>query len=431
MDTRRRSEALGLILICGVGRSGTTALMSALASSPDIAFQRAYPYEHRYLTYMASLAVYLARPHLGHFSVEDLDIVTFPDRFVPVHWNGGHLNAGLFEDWFPALWSVASRHWALGPARAYAEKANPWLSPLLRRYWPSHSAIHSVYLFRDPRDIYGSAMAFMKRMGHVAFARRETDTDLDYAVRLCAGCLDLYMTYKDELLADSGTIACIRYEDFVNSGPSTFCQAITSRTGAEFDIAAIPNHLTEHKTSPSLEESIGRYRSDSLSHPVLSAVEVVLEEPMRALGYILETEPTRREMRIHGKSSIAIASTDGEIEFGPSDATVTLSGEDFWIVLADSEVAAADFPYALLSVSGGTGTHCSLYWRHAGEEFSEERCLHINYTPMPNWTSLVFALVHHSLWCGIIAQLRVDLFNGPVSPNQPGRVRSLTMLTIS
>lgn len=52
---------LTAVQVAGFGRSGGTALMSLLAAAPRVAFDRAYPFEHRYLTYLAKLALLLER----------------------------------------------------------------------------------------------------------------------------------------------------------------------------------------------------------------------------------------------------------------------------------------------------------------------------------------------------------------------------------
>src|SRR5438045_1003360 len=45
------------ILVAGSGRSGTTMLMALLGTDPRVAFDRVYPFENRYLTYLAKFAV--------------------------------------------------------------------------------------------------------------------------------------------------------------------------------------------------------------------------------------------------------------------------------------------------------------------------------------------------------------------------------------
>ncbi|MFP6875175.1 MAG: hypothetical protein VCA55_16880 [Verrucomicrobiales bacterium] len=44
------------VLVDAMGRSGTTALMKLLASSPTVVTEREYPYESRYITYFCSLS---------------------------------------------------------------------------------------------------------------------------------------------------------------------------------------------------------------------------------------------------------------------------------------------------------------------------------------------------------------------------------------
>src|SRR5438132_13668463 len=50
------------ILVVGYGRVGSTALMALLGTDERVAFDRRYPFEHRYVTYVAKLSLLAAGP---------------------------------------------------------------------------------------------------------------------------------------------------------------------------------------------------------------------------------------------------------------------------------------------------------------------------------------------------------------------------------
>ena len=62
--TRRRPLLTPLVVNLVEGRSGSTLLMRSL-DHPEIAFDRAYPYEFRYLTYLAHLLWPAGEPYVA------------------------------------------------------------------------------------------------------------------------------------------------------------------------------------------------------------------------------------------------------------------------------------------------------------------------------------------------------------------------------
>src|SRR5439155_26715067 len=75
----REGRNLAPILIAGCGRSGTTALTELLATDPRTAFDRRYPNENRYLTYLAKFALLTGRPGDGPY-VNSVQLCTFEDE---------------------------------------------------------------------------------------------------------------------------------------------------------------------------------------------------------------------------------------------------------------------------------------------------------------------------------------------------------------
>jgi hypothetical protein len=86
-------------------------------------------------------------------------------------------------DLFPHLWEVASRKIPVADAtRFYAEKAHFWLSSFIAPYVNPFN----IYLFRDPRGNFVSAMAYMQKRGNMAgFGRQENDSDESFIRAIC------------------------------------------------------------------------------------------------------------------------------------------------------------------------------------------------------------------------------------------------------
>ena len=76
-----------------------------------------------------------------------------------------------------------------------------------------------------------------------------------------------------------------------------------------------------------------------------------------------------------------------------------------------------------LCLRGTTGDHCSLYWHAPAEPYEEGRCIHLPFRQGPHWESFRFRLDAHPLWRGTVDHLRLDLFNGAVTPGAGGEVR--------
>ena len=116
-------------------------------------------------------------------------------------------------------------------------------------------------------------------------------------------------------------------------------------------------------------------------------------------------------------------SADGTIQRGKGSATVTVTGTDFWVELPAATIRACDVAEVWVCVRGDTGDHCSLYWRGPRQAFVEDRRVHVRFRPSPHRQVLRFRVGGHRLWRGMVEQLRVDLFNGAVTPGMGGDVR--------
>src|SRR5260370_4648460 len=101
------------ILLCGQGRSGTTGLMKLLASSDAVFCDQVYPFEKRYLTYIAKLAHLLNRDvGYSEFTIEDLanfDVSRLGR--LPWYYDTGYAEKNWpppASNWLSAFWEAFS-----------------------------------------------------------------------------------------------------------------------------------------------------------------------------------------------------------------------------------------------------------------------------------------------------------------------------------
>src|SRR5277367_1292235 len=120
----------------GLGRSGTTAMMSFLGTDPTVAFDRVAAFENRQLSYLAKFSLLVNRrltlPEFEEYKLRDFD----ESVFGPPPWHpGGFFPEPATIDFFPALWETFSDAVAQSPSiRFYAEKAPTWMVGFASRY---------------------------------------------------------------------------------------------------------------------------------------------------------------------------------------------------------------------------------------------------------------------------------------------------------
>jgi hypothetical protein len=390
------------ILVTGLGRSGTTAMMSLLGTGYSIAFNRVYPYEKAHLTNLAKLFLLVDRRD-------------YPLEFEPVRMR--HLNQKVLDpprplsslpdaatmDLFPPLWEIAGRKIASKSSEFYAEKAPDWLGPFVA---PGLSPF-TIRLFRDPRDNFISSLAFMRKNGHVAgFGREQSDSEETFARTLCRNWLSSFEAWA--MTRSDPDAIMSRYEDFV-SAPQEVASELNRRLCLNLDPQTI-EELPQHRTALTNNASIGRHRAEPLSTQLAAIFDECLGEEMAALNYRLSPRPYRFP-RIHFTNFLPLSCNDGAMTRAIDRARTEITGPDFFFMLPLEAFNAEDVHSIWLSVLAPIGDHCSVYWRRGGEVFSEERAVHHQYFPGRQWRILDFKCSSHPLWTGMIVELRFDLFN--------------------
>jgi hypothetical protein len=418
------SVELTPILVASSGRSGTTALMALLNTDSCAAFDRNYPLENRYLTHLAKFAT-LAGQYGGGPDFDQTPLCNYDYAQVgQLPWplvrppRARPPLALATADWLAALWAafaagVRQRH---PGATHYVEKAPAWLAPAVRGVLPCRT----VYLVRDPRDVFLSVNAFNHARGYLCFSRAPGDSDLDYARTLAANLLELFENQReDSLRTDSFTL---RYEELVTNAEVT-ASRLNDSLGVRVtpSLARAASCVPWHLTSPTTESSVARWRREPLPGDAATFLERHLDEAMTFNAYpraAYPGPPTTVDL-----TRAARGSPDGDLVPTADGWAVTVRGADFWVAAEPNEFPATAVREVWLCVRAGTGDHCSVYWRGPGQPFAEERSVHVACRPGLHWRVLRFPVARHALWRGTIARLRFDLFNGDTTSGVGGHVR--------
>jgi len=266
------------------GRVGSTLLMNLLGTSPAVVFDRRYPAEYRFLSYFAHMAEQMTEPFDAerHLRVTPFffgDQPTWgPVPFTTEVLDVGTLTSPLLRSMW-AAWSEQARV-ARPTARFYAEKLAVPIEPLLA----AHLDLRLIDLVRDPRDILASIRSFTAR-GTDGFRRRAGQSEAEYLT----GFVERTVERVGLLHATPSTVdqLVLRYEDLAGDVEAAAVR-IGRWLGLELDPATVlaQPDPKRHRTTPSVAESIGRWRRD-LSAEEAATIAAALRVPMAQFGYDL------------------------------------------------------------------------------------------------------------------------------------------------
>lgn len=277
------------LLLRTSGRSGSTLLMQLLATSERVLFERAYPFEHRYLCHAYQLARMVRLPFAddGTWNNEML-FHGFERRVGPLPYGeiGAFDRDAVADAAFERLWEAYSggmraRAGLADDAPAwYAEKVpQPVAEAAVERL-----GARNLFLLRDPRDEMASVKAFNAKRGYAAFNWQPEDDDLSYARKVCAdrrGFLQHLAGFEP-----SERRHFLRYEDLVTD-PAAETRRLSDWLGAELDherAGADASIRAVHMTAPDARASVGRWRTE-LGPEVRALFRDELGEELERLGY--------------------------------------------------------------------------------------------------------------------------------------------------
>lgn len=273
------------------GRVGSTLVMQLLGTAPEIAFDRVYPFENSYLTYLNRLLGLIPGPRpdgsqmINFIYGDDARIGPLP--FDPVGLDcRAFARTGLGE-----IWHAFSRSMAIEgekPCRLYAEKFWGDVTPVIE------AGLDPIVidLVRDPRDVVASVRAFNDKSGLQSFGRAQARDDGEHLRHLVAG---MSFRLKEFAAPLSVNQMLIRYEDLVTDLQGEVTR-LENALGVTLDLDVVTASMPEmsvHMTSSSATDSVGRWLQD-LSSDEVRTIERRLGEEMTQLGYALSTARAER-----------------------------------------------------------------------------------------------------------------------------------------
>lgn len=291
------------LLVTSLGRTGTTLLMGLLAAHPEIVAEQTYPYESFAARYWLHLVRILAAP-------ADHDESSHPSAFTQDHRRIGHNpfhTAPLTND--PAIAELLGRTYVERLARFSQESIDELYGALaanqgkpdarffVEKFHPDHvprialelyPGAREIFLVRDFRDVLVSVLAFNEKRGTVDFGRERFQTDEEYVDWIRMGAEWLVTAWKDR----QATSHLVRYEDLATRPVETFETALAylevdrspelveALVGGAFEHPGVDGH----RTTPSVEDSVGRWRRE-LPRGLRSAVHRELDGLLAELEY--------------------------------------------------------------------------------------------------------------------------------------------------
>jgi len=278
--------------------------MRLLAEYPQIVAYKHHPYELRITKYWMHMLKVLAEPanhhqsaNFNNFHANEWYVGHNPFNTRPVidrpeigYWFGhthveqlvGFCQQSI-EDFYH---QVANTQHEIKPMY-FAEKHVPDHIPWL--IWQLYPHAREVFLVRDFRDMLCSMLAFNARRGYMAFGRDRVESDEEHVRLLQSHVVSLLKAWQRR----STQAHLLHYEDLIIRPVETLSDLLeylnldaTSSTIEEMIQRASKDTPTQHlhRTSPSPETSIGRWRQD-LDHSLQVACQEAFGDVLKEFGY--------------------------------------------------------------------------------------------------------------------------------------------------
>jgi hypothetical protein len=292
-------------MIRTTGRSGSNWLLTLLCSHPRIVAYRTFQFEPSLANYWMHILRTLAEPssymqsilmqaYDEHWWIGDRRPGPLPPRLgdneMP-RWLGSdnvEALAAMFQERLDAFYQRLDSERET-EARYFVEKALPrYTLGLIGELYPE---ARELLLIRDFRDMVCSIVDYNAKRG-LALWGRDKAADETAWYRLLRADVDEMLT------GWRGRAHLVRYEDLVLD-PEPTLAGVFSHIDVEADMDTVqrviaaaqatrPRAQSTHRTSSSVEESVGRWRRD-LTPEQQAACEEVFEDVLLQFGY----PPTR------------------------------------------------------------------------------------------------------------------------------------------
>lgn len=279
------------LLLRSFGRSGTTMMMELLGTNNNILFERTYPFENRYLTYICRLG---QLPSLDPEKInsdwnQDSLMIQNTKILGPLPYR----NIKLFNKQefskkiIGPLWRTISKEMLSSAALNikepvyYAEKIPHDIPQII------NSAVYtkSIFLFRDPRDEFLSIKSFNTKRGFHAFGWLESDDDYSFAKKLCNSRKNFMKTIF-EIPDNDSRRHVVFYENIVQD-PNKETSKLSDWLGLPLSWKRVVDEHSQyahHMTSSDISSSAGRWKNE-MDKSLQSVFSELIGPELTNLGY--------------------------------------------------------------------------------------------------------------------------------------------------
>jgi hypothetical protein len=298
------SSLLRPLMITTLGRTGSTRTVQLLSQHPAIVGYRPGQYEPRIASYWVSVLAGLTEP-VSYYQALDGDIAakgwwlgtgrmrSLPHRFLDSEieeWHTGESIerlARFYRLQIDEFYRSVARIQQQSAPTFFVEKTAAGLVPEV--LWDLYPDAREIVLVRDLRDMVSSMLAFNAKRNLAAFGRAASGSDVEFIRKLRGDVVQLIANWQER----SDRAYLLRYEDLILN-PDKTLGALLDYLGlgsSEADVQRLLNEASamaeppeQHRTSASIEDSIGRWQRD-LDGAVRSACEEAFADLLPVLGY--------------------------------------------------------------------------------------------------------------------------------------------------